>query len=856
MLPSSAVSTSTSVASATVHDSSDLREFCTSRSEAAFTALVRRHLPLVYHAALRRLGSAALAEEAAQNAFSRLALKASAVARHPERLRAWLHRTAYLEACTLARKEARLSRLPAPADTPAFTPMNRPEMYDRLDEALSALPELDRELLLRRCSEGEDFRRIAAAVGKSETACQKRVERALGRLGRRLGGAGAAGPATAVAVLAGMAGAGPRAKAAAASIPLSASRVAAAALRKETAAQAAGSWWGLTSGVAVTAGVMAALAGGAVGWSQASASLALNPGAPKPPSFSAPPSGPALSATALKDAPERRARSLEEVLESIQAGRLGALIDFLPTATPADLQAVLAEDNLVYMGEGSPPPTEARQLALRHWAAIDPRGAFTWAQWRDSLTGGSIAPDSALVLAEWMRTDSAAALAAFASLSPPGRGPLASALVEIDDEAAGRLLDSHPEIFAAVTNARGWSRESIHSGPSAEQEKIIDRVLSGSVDPTVPESEIQAAFRLAAFKDSDLRMDQISRIPDPDLRNRVKASLLSGYATIISAEKLEELRAELPPSLMRSRLTALLGRKIAEADPGEAFRWLEAAPAGLERDAYYHQAASVLADVDPWRLLELTASMKGSIGSTESILGGGTKEASGRNNHEYFYGLAGENTLDRLLTFAGADDPARALRLVPQIAEKQQGRYDLMPLHHMVAQVLSGWVEKDVPAAIRWAAASGTDQIRDELWRELPVKAEVSESLITMLDQATETERGLIRRVLQPAVEAALKAGTAQDLLGRLPPRDADEITSQLSGWASARGQFPEALRLAELVSPDARLRDVLPGIADDWLKSDAPAALQWMRALPETERRAVSEHSEALTPEQRAALQ
>ena len=157
-------------------DATLLREYCATRSEQAFTTLVRRHLPLVYHAALRRLGSPALAEEAAQNAFARLAFKSASAARHPERLRAWLHRTAFLEACTIARKETRLSRLPAPAE-PTHEPMNRPEIYDRLDEALNSLPELDRELILRRCCGGEDFRRIAAAVGKSETACQKRVER-------------------------------------------------------------------------------------------------------------------------------------------------------------------------------------------------------------------------------------------------------------------------------------------------------------------------------------------------------------------------------------------------------------------------------------------------------------------------------------------------------------------------------------------------------------------------------------------------------------------------------------------------------------------------------------------------------
>ncbi len=75
-----------------------LEEFQSTRSEAAFTLLVKRHLPLVFHTALRRVGSRALAEEAAQATFCRLAAKIAAVVRHPERLKAWLSRTAYLEA--------------------------------------------------------------------------------------------------------------------------------------------------------------------------------------------------------------------------------------------------------------------------------------------------------------------------------------------------------------------------------------------------------------------------------------------------------------------------------------------------------------------------------------------------------------------------------------------------------------------------------------------------------------------------------------------------------------------------------------------------------------------------------------
>jgi len=104
-----------------IHDQDDralLETFRASRSEAAFTELVRRHLPLVMQVARRRLPSRAVAEEAAQITFSLLATKIATVAGHPERLMAWLCRTAYLTAKGLARKEARLTKIPLPPPEP------------------------------------------------------------------------------------------------------------------------------------------------------------------------------------------------------------------------------------------------------------------------------------------------------------------------------------------------------------------------------------------------------------------------------------------------------------------------------------------------------------------------------------------------------------------------------------------------------------------------------------------------------------------------------------------------------------------------------------------------------------------
>ena len=83
-----------------------LRDYTERRSEAAFTELVRRHVDLVYSAALRMVRDTHLAEDVTQSAFVALAQSAGQLSDRPV-LSGWLHRTAQNLASKSIRSDVR-----------------------------------------------------------------------------------------------------------------------------------------------------------------------------------------------------------------------------------------------------------------------------------------------------------------------------------------------------------------------------------------------------------------------------------------------------------------------------------------------------------------------------------------------------------------------------------------------------------------------------------------------------------------------------------------------------------------------------------------------------------------------------
>src|SRR5215472_5316495 len=169
-----------------------LAEFRATRAEGGFGELVRRYTNLVYSIARRRVADMTLDQEVTQIVFIRLA-KAPPKLDSDAQLLAWLHRTTVHVSIDLwrskARRRAREQEAVAMQTDPAED-IAWKEMTPVLDEALDALSEEDRQVILLRFFDQRTMADLGRALGVTEDAAKMRVSRALGRLRTQLGGLG------------------------------------------------------------------------------------------------------------------------------------------------------------------------------------------------------------------------------------------------------------------------------------------------------------------------------------------------------------------------------------------------------------------------------------------------------------------------------------------------------------------------------------------------------------------------------------------------------------------------------------------------------------------------------------------
>lgn len=173
-------------------DDRDLQAFL-SGENAAFTALVKRHEPLVLALVRRYARTAEDARDLAQRTF----LRAFEAARRSHRwhihedvpFRRWLVRVAVNLARNHLRDETRWTRAPLEAlgrtgaTEPAGTePLERAEREVRVRRAVLRLPRRQREVLTLRIDAELPFAEIAAALGVTENAAKVSFHHAVRRL--------------------------------------------------------------------------------------------------------------------------------------------------------------------------------------------------------------------------------------------------------------------------------------------------------------------------------------------------------------------------------------------------------------------------------------------------------------------------------------------------------------------------------------------------------------------------------------------------------------------------------------------------------------------------------------------------
>jgi len=182
-----------------------LGQYARGKSQAAFTALVNRHVNLVYSAALRQVRSSQLAEEVAQSVFADLARNADKLATGGTPvLIAWLYSVTRRTAIDVIRKESRRQlreQIAVEMNAMNATANEWTQIEPLLDDAMAALDETDRSAILLRFFENKSLREVGTALGTSDDAAQKRVSRAVEQLREFFAKRGAAVGAGGLAVV-------------------------------------------------------------------------------------------------------------------------------------------------------------------------------------------------------------------------------------------------------------------------------------------------------------------------------------------------------------------------------------------------------------------------------------------------------------------------------------------------------------------------------------------------------------------------------------------------------------------------------------------------------------------------------
>src|SRR5215510_3880416 len=163
-----------------------LAEYRATGSDEAFRELVGGYIDLVYSAAVRLVNNDThLAEDVTQTVFLDLARLARTLSPNVM-LGGWLHRhTCFVASKSLRAQRRRQLREQHAVEMNSMDQQTGTEfasVASLLDDAINQLGAEDRTAILARFFEQRDFRAVGEALGSTEEAARKRVNRALEKL--------------------------------------------------------------------------------------------------------------------------------------------------------------------------------------------------------------------------------------------------------------------------------------------------------------------------------------------------------------------------------------------------------------------------------------------------------------------------------------------------------------------------------------------------------------------------------------------------------------------------------------------------------------------------------------------------
>ena len=598
---------STDVPSPADDDRTLLGRYAQQGSAAAFSELVRRHVDAVYSAALRRVnGDHALAEDVTQTVFADFARQA---ARIEIPAGGWLHRHTGFVAAKMTGKERRRRAREQEAMNPTLTHTHDPEWQSTaplLDAALDTLSSSDRDAIVLRFFEQQDFRSVGAALGMSDDSAQKKVSRALeklrGALSRR--GIASTGGALAALLAANTVGAAPAALAGRmATQSLAAAASAGGTLSGAFTGLSAGARW---KGAAAVVALMtaAAFTGSVV---QRRNFHKISPTAPKPsaavaagvPSTAAPATAavpvpePAMDVAAIIDAAAAEWRGGRETV----AGSAKALA-FLSRIRAEEIRDALSKTAVLT-------DKPARWLVTKHlvnlWTSFDAPAALQWAS--SDAAGSRRAELRSGVLNAWAAENPQAAMGwgskVTAAQQQPDHSVLATAYRSF---AASQPNDALQQMrFLATPVERDLALRGILESVHSDEDRVR---LSGFI-AAIPEPEVRIQARRAlveqwAARDIKAAAAYVEKAEPAWERTRLMDSL--GYSWLQSnAPAAAAWWAGHAPGA--DTLVKIIN-VWAQQDPDAAGRWLDAQPRGAQSDTARMTFARQVADLDPESALQ------------------------------------------------------------------------------------------------------------------------------------------------------------------------------------------------------------------------------------------------------------